>query len=140
MGAGEKTAASKRAGIRGSSAVAAVYRRTVASAAAPGARKCAAAMPPPAAAPAAPDSSIDTADGWIKTGKAAYVAGHVDEAADAFARAVDLDPANGSALYNLGVVRNKTGDTAGAVDCFRQAAGGGHERAQKLLRSQKIDW
>ena len=96
--------------------------------------------PPPAAAPAAPESSIDTADGWIKTGKAAYVAGHVDEAADAFARAVDLDPANGSALYNLGVVRNKTGDTAGAVDCFRQAAGGGHERAQKLLRSQKIDW
>ena len=95
---------------------------------------------PQTAAPASPDPTIDTADGWIKTGKTAYVAGHYDEAAGAFARAVALDPVNGSALYNLGVVRNKTGDTAGAIDCFRQAAGVGHERAKKLLRSQKIGW
>jgi hypothetical protein len=55
-------------------------------------------------------------------------------------RAVALNPVNGSALYNLGVLRNKTGDTTVAIDCFRHVVGAGHERAQKLLRSQKIGW
>jgi tetratricopeptide (TPR) repeat protein len=83
---------------------------------------------------------VDPAAGWIRTGKTAYVAGHYDEAAGAFARAIALKPLNGSALYHLGVMRNKTGETAGALDCFRQTAGVGHQRAQKLLRSQKIGW
>lgn len=96
---------------------------------------------PPAVPNAAPsDTPPPTADAWIKTGKQAYVAGRFDKAAKAFEKAIHLDPQNGSPLYNLGVVRNKTGDTAGAIEAFKQAARLGHQRATKLLSSQGIDW
>jgi Flp pilus assembly protein TadD len=68
------------------------------------------------------------------------VGGRLEQAARAFAKAVALDPSNGPALFNLGVVRNKSGDTAGAVDCFQQAAVVGHERAKKLLTARNIGW
>ncbi|WP_319521607.1 TMEM43 family protein [uncultured Desulfosarcina sp.] len=97
-------------------------------------------VPPamPAAVPS--DPAPPTAEDWIKNGKQAYVAGRFDKAAEAFEKAIQLDPQNGSALYNLGVVRNKSGDTAGAIEVFKQAARLGHERAIKLLSSQAIDW
>ena len=66
--------------------------------------------------------------------------GRFEEAAAAFEKALTLDPHNGTALYNLGVVRNKTGDAAAAVDCFKQAARLGHQRAMNLLTAQKINW
>ena len=101
-------------------------------------------MPPPAPTVAAPTQPTappsPSAEAWVKSGKQAYVAGNYAEAAAAFEKAAALDPANGAALYNLGVVRNKTGDAAGAIDAFKQAARLGHERAVNLLSSQKIDW
>ena len=90
--------------------------------------------------PAPSDPPPPTADAWIKTGKQAYVAGRFDDAAEAFEKAIQLDSQNGSALYNLGVVRNKNGDTAGAIEVFKQAARLGHQRATKLLSSQGLDW
>ena len=101
-------------------------------------------MPPPAPAAAPPaEPSVQpnqNAEAWVKRGKQAYVAGRFEEAAAAFEEAVALDPQNGTALYNLGVVRNKTGDAAGAIETFKQAARLGHQRAMNLLSSQKIDW
>lgn len=97
--------------------------------------------PPPGPAPRTPSRpSLETAGGWIEIGKTAYVGGRLEQAARAFAKAVALDPSNGPALFNLGVVRNKSGDTAGAVDCFQQAAVVGHERAKKLLTARNIGW
>ena len=86
------------------------------------------------------DSPDQTAQRWIKTGKQAYVAGQFDKAAAAFEKAVTIAPDNGSAWYNLGVARNKTGDTPGAMDALKQASRLGHQRAMKLLVSQNIDW
>ena len=101
-------------------------------------------MPPPvpAAVPSTePSAPADqSAEAWVKSGKQAYVAGRFEQAAAAFEQAVALDPLNGTALYNLGVVRNKTGDAAGAIDVFKRAARLGHQRAMNLLSTQKIDW
>lgn len=102
----------------------------------PGPPRAPSAMPNPAPS----DPPPPTADAWIKTGKQAYVAGRFDDAAEAFEKAIQLDSQNGSALYNLGVVRNKNGDTAGAIEVFKQAARLGHQRATKLLSSQGLDW
>ena len=96
---------------------------------------------PVASPPAEPPTRTDpSAEAWVKSGKQAYVAGRFEEAVTAFEKAVAQDPHNGTALYNLGVVRNKTGDAGGAIDAFKQAARLGHQRAINLLSSQKIDW
>lgn len=109
-------------------------------------------VPPPLSPPAPPvspvsattpssaDATHQTTQRWIETGKQAYVAGNFDEAAIAFEKAVVLAPDNGTAWYNLGVVRKKTGDTPSAVNAFKQASRLGHQRATKLLVSQNIDW
>ena len=97
-------------------------------------------MPPPAPSVDRPVPEDPDAETWVKNGKQAYVAGRFEEATAAFEKAVALNPRNGTALYNLGVVRNKTGDAAGAIEMFKRAARLGHERAMNLLTSQKIDW
>ncbi len=94
---------------------------------------------PPKTPPVAHPSNL-TDEAWIKSGKDAYVAGHFDEAAAAFEQAAAQAPDNGTAWYNLGVVRNKTGNAQGAINAFKRAAGLGHPRAKKLLSAQHIDW
>jgi lipopolysaccharide biosynthesis regulator YciM len=56
-------------------------------------------------------------------------AGNLDEAARRFASAIDLDPTTAPAYLNLGDVRAKQGDTAGAVAAWEQLASATPERA-----------
>jgi lipopolysaccharide biosynthesis regulator YciM len=56
-------------------------------------------------------------------------AGHLDEAARRFASAIDLDPATAPAYLNLGDVRARQGDPAGAVKTWEQLLTASPERA-----------
>lgn len=93
--------------------------------------------PPPVAAADEPDAP--PAAQWIGIGKQAYADNRLDQAVDAFEKAVALEPTNASILFNLGVVRKKAGDAAGATAAFRRAADLGHARARAMLSSGGVD-
>ncbi len=81
-----------------------------------------------------------TAQDWLKKGRESYRAGDLDNALAAFTKAVEIQPDYASAWYNRGVVGNKAGHAADAINDFKKAASLGHEKARKLLSSQGIDW
>jgi len=59
--------------------------------------------------------------GLVMLGRRAYDGGAYQEAADAFARAVDAAPLSATPRVNLGLARVQLGDTAGAVEQFEAA-------------------
>lgn len=57
----------------------------------------------------------------LDEGIAAYGAGDLDGAEQAFAAAIAIDPENALAVFDLGTVRDARGDTAGARDLYARA-------------------
>lgn len=74
-----------------------------------------------AATPAFPDSPATAADAWNRLGLARRALGQPDEAADAFARAIELAPAAYDPLCNAGALALERGDTTAGVRLLRQA-------------------
>lgn len=93
--------------------------------------------PPPPAESAEP---VMNAHDWLKKGRESYRAGDIDNALSAFTKAIEIQPDYASAWYNRGVVGNKAGHAADAINDFKKAASLGHEKAQHLLSSQGIGW
>ncbi len=96
--------------------------------------------PEPVSTPMPPGEPAMTAHDWLKKGRESYRAGDLDNALAAFTKAVEIQPDYASAWYNRGVVGNKAGHAADAINDFKKAASLGHEKARKLLSSQGIDW
>lgn len=72
------------------------------------------------AAREAPDRQSE-ALAWRELGSALIFWGELDEAARALGRVVAIDPGAVSAFHDLGIVRAKLGDPAGAERAFRRA-------------------
>ena len=67
----------------------------------------------------------DTAmmEGVYQEGRAAYEAGRYNEAAEKFARIVQVDPTHVKALINWGVSLSRSGQPLQAIPNFQQALG-----------------
>jgi regulator of sirC expression with transglutaminase-like and TPR domain len=91
---------------------------------------------PAAVLPAAPAVPVrDRVAALMRTGMAAVQTGEMDEAASAFRKAVEVDPADAEAWSSLGVVLVRAGDETRGVEAFRRAlrAAPGHPEAHRNL-------
>jgi Flp pilus assembly protein TadD len=66
-------------------------------------------------------SKSDQAQEAVDRGLEAHFAGRIDEAASDYHQALDLDPRNKFALYNLGVIEDQAGRAKSAENYYRLA-------------------
>ena len=65
---------------------------------------------------------------WMQKGGAMLNAKKYDEAAGAYRKVLEGDPANGQAALRLGMALTGAGDTDGALEAYKQAAANGQEK------------
>jgi tetratricopeptide (TPR) repeat protein len=77
---------------------------------------------------------------WFKLGQVYYQTRKYRKAIEAFSKAIEKSPKDGSAYYIRGVAYNKLGSPKHALEDLKTAAGLGHEKAQKYLKSKGVSY
>lgn len=73
-------------------------------------------------------------EGWVLRGVAPFSLGRYNEAAQAYVRALQLNPGHGTVHYNLAQILENTGDLEGVRRHYEEALAGRDAEAQAMAR------
>jgi len=77
---------------------------------------------------------------WFKLGRVFYQSRKYRKAIEAFSKAIEKSPKNGSAYYIRGLAYNKLGSPKHTLEDLKSAAGLGHKKSQNYLKSKGVSY